>query len=233
MTASHSLTDERSYSSLRSWLHPTPAPDYGAAAAHAHSLKTLDEHRIRNWQRCAGALLLINAALGAGVVYLAQRQATPLVHVVEVDHTGLAQAVKLLQPTTVQDPLVVRAVLAGWLSDVRQISLDDAANQRQANRAYAMCGQEAGTAMGKEYLERLAEARREQAAYYPVKITVLPVSERTWRLRWVEEKRVEGKLVQRKDWEATAEVRFQLPTGSDVQKSPLGIWVTAFRASEI
>ena len=65
----------------------------------------------------------------------------------------------------------------------------------------------------------------------PSVISLLPLSERSWQVRWSEEQRgLDGTLLGKSTWEAVLAVETVTPTTADViQANPFGLYVTEIR----
>jgi type IV secretory pathway TrbF-like protein len=65
----------------------------------------------------------------------------------------------------------------------------------------------------------------------PAVTSLLPLSDRSWQVRWSEEQRgLDGVLLGRSQWEAVLPVETVPPTKADaIQANPFGLYVTEIR----
>jgi type IV secretory pathway TrbF-like protein len=205
------------------------------AARHVHNERYLSLAKsIRNWQLLAGGLVLANLGLSGGLVSVTNRQQiTP--YIVEVDAAGVAVAIRELRAESVQEPLVLMAVLKRWITDMRTVSSDEDLTRRQMNAAYRMCLTAAQNYLTAYYTEHPIASLQQRGRTVPVNITVTPLSPQSWRARWKEETRGEdGTLRLEEEWEATFELVLILPKGKEEQQfSPLGIWISTLQWAEV
>ena len=75
----------------------------------------------KNWRLGFFGLLLCTSGLAGGLVYVTSTQQV-IPSVVEVDAAGSARAMQELRATSVEDPVVVQALLGKWLQDVRTLT---------------------------------------------------------------------------------------------------------------
>jgi type IV secretory pathway TrbF-like protein len=205
------------------------------AAQHIHNERYLTLTKsIRNWQLVGGALLLANVGLSGGIVYVTQQQQIAP-YVVEVDAAGAAAAIKELRAETVQDPLVISSLLKRWLVDIRTISTDAAMGTRQMNAAYRMSLAPAQKYLSAYYHENPLNDLLKQGRTFLSNISIVPLTEKTWRARWKEQTLGEdGTVKVEREWEATIEVALVLPQNKEERQfSPLGVWVASLQWAEV
>lgn len=205
------------------------------AARYIHNERYCSLTRsIRNWQLVGGALLLANIGLTSGLVYVtSQQQIAP--YIVEVDAAGSAVAMQELRAQTVQDPVVVAALLKRFLTDIRTVSTDTALRVRQMNTAYRMCLSPAQNYISAYYTANTVENMLREGRTFPLHISLNPMSPTSWRARWKEQTlSEEGTIRAEHEWEATIEIALVLPQNKDErQYSPLGVWVKSLQWSEV
>lgn len=205
------------------------------AARHVHNERYLSLSKsIRNWQLLAGGLVLANLGLSGGLVSVTnQQQITP--YIVEVDAAGVAVAIRELRAETVQDPLVLTALLKHWITQIRTISTDTQMTDRQMNAAYHMCLSAAQNYLTAYYTENALAVLRQRGRTFPVNISLTPLSPKSWRARWKEQTLGEdGSVRSEQEWEATIEIALVLPQSKEERQfSPLGVWVTNVQWTEV
>jgi type IV secretion system protein VirB5 len=189
---------------------------------------------IRNWQLVGGGLLIANIGLASGLVYVTgKQQIAP--YIVEVDAAGSAVAIRELRAETVQDPLVIAAVLRRFLADIRTLSTDAELRARQMNTAYRMCLVPAQNYLTAYYTENKIDDLLRRGRTFPLSISLTPVSANGWRARWKEQTLAEdGSVRAEQEWEATIEIALVLPRSKDERQfSPLGVWIAHLQWSEV
>jgi type IV secretory pathway TrbF-like protein len=201
-------------------------PEHNAAASFVNDRYLKLATNAKNWRLGFCALLLVAGGLAGGVVYVASRQ-QGLPSVVEVDEAGSARVIAELRATTVHDPVVVQALLRKWLQDIRTLTTDPEVNHRRTQEAYALALEPAPQVIAASYRETPPAELLKGGQRFPVKITLQPVSPRTWRARW-QDHRVDqdGPVREEGGWEATIAIALVVPTTREErQRSPLGLWM--------
>lgn len=183
------------------------------------------------WRGVAVASLVIAAVAVGGVVHFAsQNKLIP--YVVEVNADGNTVQVYEADKMMPADRRVVRAQLAQFVQDVRSVSSDAAVQRRAIERAYAHLSADmpAYTAVNTWMRQNVPfERAKEQTVVVEVR-QVLPLSENTWRIEWIERPRSRnGEAMQPTKWTGTATV----VTGGDVDArtimfNPVGLYVREF-----
>jgi len=183
------------------------------------------------WRGVAVASLVIAAVAVGGVVHFAsQNKLIP--YVVEVNADGNTVQVYEADKMMPADRRVVRAQLAQFVQDVRSVSSDVAVQRRAVERAYSHLSADmpAYTAVNTWMRQNVPfERAKEQTVVVEVR-QVLPLSENTWRVEWIERPRSRnGEVMQPTKWTGTATV----VTGGDVDArtimfNPVGLYVREF-----
>lgn len=180
----------------------------------------------KNWRLGFFGVLVVAGGLAGGLVSVTNHQQV-IPYLIEVDEAGSARAVAELRARTVEDPLVVQAILRKWLQDLRTLTTDSEANHRRTQEAYAMALEPAQHVIATYYHDSSPEDVLQRGRSFPIKITLQPLAGRTWRARWVEQLLDhDGHVVEERNWEGLIEIALVLPkTREERQRSPLGIWV--------
>jgi type IV secretion system protein TrbF len=181
------------------------------------------------WRLLAMASLGVAAVAVGGVVWLsAQSRVVP--YVVEVDKLGDALAVQRANVATPVDTGVIRAQLARFISDVRSVYVDVAAERAIINEAYAMVDRNGGAfAFLNDYFgsnDPFKRAATETVAAHVESVLPLPGG-KTWRVEWREDTSArDGRPEVSKYWEATITVRIDPPTtDAAILLNPTGLFV--------
>ena len=201
-------------------------PMDNAAATFRNDRYLRIANNAKNWRLGFFGVLGLAGGLAGGLVYVsAQQHIVP--YVVEVDEAGSARAMVELRARTVEDPLVVQAILRKWLQDLRTLTTDVEVNHRRTQDAYGMALEPAQHVIATYYHDTPPEEVLKRGRSFPIKIVLQPAAGRTWRARWVEQLLDhDGHVIEESNWEALIEVALVLPTTREErQRSPLGIWV--------
>ena len=186
----------------------------------------------RGWQVTAIAELVLMGVLGGGLVALSLQHKT-VPYVVEVDGLGAATAVKpadaAARPT---DERIVRYQLVAFIRGVRTVMTDRTAMKRTLDQVYAYArGGPARTFLDDQYRANNPFEVAKTYTVVPAVSSLLPLSDRSWQVRWSEEQRgLDGTLLGRNNWEALLTVEMAPPTTADaIQANPFGLYVTEIR----
>jgi type IV secretion system protein VirB5 len=185
----------------------------------------------RRWQAVAGVELLVVLILAAGLVWVAGQHKT-VPYVVEVDALGAARAVRPAEngraPT---DDRIIRYQLAGFLRGARVVLADRVAMKRGLEQVYAHVRGPARTFLDEHYRTHNPFEIVKTYTVLPTVTSLLPLSEKSWQVRWTEEQRGrDGALLGKSQWEAVVRVEIRPPTTADgIEANPFGLYVTDLR----
>ncbi len=185
----------------------------------------------RCWQLTAVAELVLLGVLGGGLVALSLHHKT-VPYVVEVDGLGAATAVKpadaAARPT---DERIVRYQLVAFIRGVRTVMTDRAAMKRTLDQVYAYARGPARIFLDDHYRANNPFDVAKTYTVVPAVSSLLPLSDRSWQMRWSEEQRgLDGVLLGRSQWEAVLSVETVPPTTADaIEANPFGLYVTEIR----
>ena len=192
--------------------------------------------RARNW-RTVAVLCAFVALLGtAGVVWLSVRsQVVPFV--VLIDSLGRPVASGLAEQTSVGDDRLRRAVIQQWLENVRMVTTDGISQRRAIDRVYAQIasGTSAQTFIS-DYYRNDPPFKRAQTGTVAVDVkSVLPTSDRTFEVDWIETSRdLYGNVNSTDHWKGTFSVALNPPSDErQARINPLGMYVTAASWSKV
>jgi type IV secretion system protein VirB5 len=192
----------------------------------------------RTWQVVAIAALLVALVAVAGVVHIGS-QSKFVPYVVEVDKVGEVRAVQAADVTRPADPRVIHAYLAKWINDARMVTPDVEVQRGAIFRVYALLApNDAATARVNEWYNRDEEAspfKRAEKETVAVEIaSVIPQSEETWQVDWVETTRSRDGAIKGEPMRMRALITIYLvsptpnTTEEDIRKNPLGIYIKEF-----
>src|SRR5439155_1071661 len=133
--------------------------------------------------------------LGGGLIALSLQHKT-VPYVVEVDALGAAVAVAPAQgagrPT---DERIVRYQLAAFVRGARTVMTDRAAMKRGLEQIYAYARGPARTFLDEHYRANNPFDIAKTCTVTPAVLSLLPLSDRSWQVRWSEEQRTAGVTV--------------------------------------
>jgi type IV secretion system protein VirB5 len=186
------------------------------------------------WRLTAIVSLCIAAVAVAGVVYMGS-QSRIVPYVVQVDKLGTTLAIGRADQAAPVDSRVMRATLAHWINNVRSVYVDAAAERAVLKEAYATVNRRgpAYNALNEYFRANDPFERAKQETVSVEVLSVLPLTDSTWRVEWREDRRGrDGNLASQQQMQATVTVIVSPPTDdSAALLNPLGIFVNAFNWS--
>jgi len=197
---------------------------YGSYIAQAHA-----------WRLTALGSLCVAFVAVTGIAWIgAQNRIVP--YVVQTDKLGDAVAIRRADVATPADPRLIRAQLARWVSDVRSVYVDVAAEKHIITEAYAMVDRNAAAGPTlNDWFSRNDPFKRAQDDTVAVAVqSVLPLSGKTWRVEWQEVRRTrQGALESSQQWQATITISINPPTDdATILVNPTGLYVESFDWSQ-
>jgi len=185
--------------------------------------------RARNWR--AIAMLCALAALMAvgGVTWLSARSRI-VPFVVLIDSLGRPLASGIAEQATVSDDRLKRASVLAWVENLRLITTDGIAQRKAIDHVYAQIasGSEAQTFVG-EFYRSAQPFKRAQTETVSVEVnSVLPTSDRTFEVDWVETTRdLYGTVKATDRWKGSFSIALNPPTDERLARiNPLGVYIT-------
>lgn len=185
----------------------------------------------RAWRLIALLSMLVATIAVLGVVYIgSQSRLVPFI--VEVNKLGDALAAQRADVASTPDTRLIRAQLARWIDDIRTVYLDASAERAIVTEAYGMVDRQSA-AYGdlNKYFRANDPFTRAQNETVNVHITsVLPISQKTWRIEWNEESHArDGSTTGVSHWQGTVTIALRPPTDSEtILINPTGLYVQNF-----
>jgi type IV secretion system protein TrbF len=215
-------------------------PNEGAATSSAAYLAARQEWlerygdyiaQARNW-RMVALLSLIVAGVALTSLVLLARQSRVVPYVVKVDRLGDAVAVERADAAAQPDEAIIKAQLARWLTAVRSVYVDAAAQRALIAEAYAMINR-LGSAYGalNDYMRAHDPFERAKTETVAVQVeSVLPIAGASWRVEWREEVRSrDGGRVSSTQYQASVSMSFNPPTDeATLRLNPTGLYINSF-----
>jgi type IV secretion system protein TrbF len=185
----------------------------------------------RNW-RMVALLSLIVASVALTSLVLLARQSRVVPYVVKVDRLGEAVAVERADAAAQPDEAIIKAQLARWLTAVRSVYVDAAAQRTLITEAYAMINR-LGSAYGalNDYMRAHDPFERAKTETIAVQVeSVLPIAGTSWRVEWREEARGrDGGRVSSTQYQASVSMSFNPPTDeATLRLNPTGLYINSF-----
>src|SRR3954447_12302814 len=185
--------------------------------------------RARNWRTMA--LLSGLGALGAtgGVVWLSARS-RDVPFLVLMSSLGRPVASGMAEQASAADDRLKRAEILNWVENLRLVTTDPVAQRKAIDRVYAhiASGSHAQTFIS-EFYRNDPPFKRAQTDTVAVEVrSVLPTSDRTYELEWIETTRdLYGTVKAADHWKGSFSIALSPPTDeATARKNPLGLYVT-------
>ncbi len=192
-------------------------------------------HERKLWQRVAFVSLGVNLLAIMGMVWVgAQNKMVP--YVVEVDKLGATVAVQRADVPLVANSQSIKAQLARWIENTRSVYTDVQAEKKAIQQAYASINQNGpASAMLNDYFQVHEPFKRSENESVDIQIqSVQPISDKTWRIEWQEERRDRnGGVINSVQEQATVTIVIDPPVDeATILLNPLGIYVDSFSWSQ-
>jgi len=185
--------------------------------------------RERNWRLTAMLSGLVALLAVAGVIRLSTRSHV-VPFVIAVDSLGRTVAEGAAEQASPFDDRLKRATLFNWVEDLRTVTTDGIAQRKAIDRVYAhiASGGQAQAFISEFYR---ADPPQKRAASETVSVevrSVLPTSERTFEVEWMETTRdLYGAVKSQDQWKGAFTVAVNPPNDERLARiNPLGIYVT-------
>jgi len=213
----------------------TPVPDSKPYNPYLAARREWDERygdlitRARNWRLIALTNSLVALAAVAGMAFLASRSRI-IPFVVAIDSLGRPVATGLAEQATTADDRLRRATVLSWIEDLRTVTTDGIAQRRAIDRVYAHIanGSEA-QAFVSEFYRNDQPQKRAQTETTSVDVkSVLPTSDRTVEVEWIETTRdLYGAVKGQERWKGAFTITVSPPSDERLARmNPLGVYVT-------
>jgi len=186
--------------------------------------------RARNWRTVALISGLVALLATGGLLWLTARSHV-IPFVVLIDSLGRPVASALAEQTSVGDDRLRRAVIQDWIENVRLVTTDGIAQRRAIDRVYAhIASGTSAQAFISEFYRNDPPFKRAQTDTVSVEVkSVLPTSDRTFEVDWIETARdLYGNVKSSDHWKGSFTIALNSPTEErQARVNPLGVYVTA------
>jgi type IV secretion system protein VirB5 len=185
--------------------------------------------RAKNWRTMAFLSSLVALVATAGVVWLSARSHV-VPFVVLMDNLGRPVASGVADQTSLNDDRLKRSNIFNWVENLRTVTTDGVSQRKGIDRVYAQIasGSEAQTFVG-EYYRNDPPFKRAETETVSVEVkSVLPTSDRTYEVEWVETTRdLYGTVKATDRWKGFLSVALNPPTDErQARINPIGIYIT-------
>ena len=185
--------------------------------------------RAKNW-RFIAVLCLVIAIIQAGGMIAMSMRSKIVPYVVAVDSLGRQVAAGMADDNFTPNDRLKRAALLEWISDLRIVTNDGVVQRRAVDRVYARIadGSQAMTVVSDFYKNDPPQKRIEKETVSVDVESVLPTSEKTFEIEWMETARdLQGQVTSQDHWKGAFTVTIHPSTDElMIRTNPLGIYVT-------
>lgn len=185
----------------------------------------------QSWRRIA-LLALLTAALAITALIWTATQSQVVPYVVKIDRVGSIVSVDRADRLGRPEAPLITAHLARWISAVRTVYVDAAAQRALITEGYAMINR-LGEAYGalNDHMRAHDPFERAKAETVAIDVqSVLPIAGDSWRIEWREETRGrDGVVLSSFNYQATVTISFSPPREeATLRANPLGLYISVF-----
>ena len=185
--------------------------------------------RARNWRTMAALCALIALAATGGMIWQASRSHI-VPYVVLIDNLGRPLTGGTPDQVALNDDRLKRNELFNWVENLRMVTTDGLAQRKAIDRVYAHVA--SGTqaeAFISEFYRSDPPFKRAQTSTVSVEVkSVLPTSDRTFEIEWIETTRdLYGTVKSADHWKGSFTMAVNPPSDeAQLRVNPLGVYVT-------
>ena len=184
--------------------------------------------RARNWRTVAVLCALIALVTSGGIVWLSTKSRV-VPFVVAIDHLGRPVASGIADQTSATDDRLKRASILNWVENVRTVTTDGVAQRKAIDHVYAQIANGShAQAFISDYYRSDPPQRRAETETVAVEVnSVLPTSDRTYEVDWIETSRdLYGTVKSTDRWKGSFTIALDPPTDERLARiNPLGIYI--------
>lgn len=185
--------------------------------------------RARNWRTMAALCALTALVATAGMAWLSVRSRV-VPFVVLVDNLGRPVASGVADQTSLNDDRLKRSNIFNWVENLRMVTTDGVAQRKAIDRVYAeiSSGSEAQTFIS-DYYRGDPPFKRAETETVSVEVkSVLPTSDRTYEVEWLETTRdLYGTVKATDRWKGYLTIVVNPPADErQARINPLGVYIT-------
>jgi type IV secretory pathway TrbF-like protein len=184
--------------------------------------------RARNWRTVAFLCALVALVTSGGIVWLSTKSRV-VPFVVAIDHLGRPVASGIADETSATDDRLKRASVLNWVENVRTVTTDGVAQRKAIDHVYAQIanGSHAQAFISDYYRSDPPQKRAETETVAVEVNAVLPTSDRTYEVDWIETSRdLYGTVKSTDRWKGSFTIALDPPTDERLARiNPLGIYI--------
>lgn len=185
--------------------------------------------RAKNWRALAALSGMIALVATTGLIWMSFRSRV-VPFVVLIDSLGRPLASGIAEQASGSDDRLRRASMFTWVENLRLVTTDGVAQRKAIDRVYAQIasGSAAQTFIS-DFYRSAPPATRAQTETVSVDVTsVLPTSERTFEVEWIETTRdLYGTVKATDHWKGSFSIVINPPTDERLARvNPVGLYIT-------
>lgn len=185
--------------------------------------------RARNWRVVAFLCAATALFETCGMIALALRSKV-VPYIVAVDSLGRVAASGIVEQASIADDRMRRAALFQWIEDLRSVTTDGFAQRRAIDRVYSYIasGSPAQTFISEFYRSDPPQKRALTETVSVDVQSVLPTSDQTYEIEWLETVRdLQGQIQSQDRWKGAFTIVVHPPEEERLLRvNPLGIFIT-------
>ena len=185
--------------------------------------------RAKNWRLMALVSGVVALAAVIGMAVLATRSRI-IPFVVAIDSLGRPVATGVAEQASSADDRLKRATVLSWVEDLRTVTIDGIAQRRSIDRVYAhIANGSQAQPFVTEFYRNDPPQKRAQTETTSVDVkSVLPTSDRTVEVEWIETTRdLYGTVKTEERWKGSFTIAVSPPSDERLARvNPLGVYVT-------
>jgi len=185
--------------------------------------------RAKNWRTMAALSGLIALLATSGVIWLSLRSHV-VPFVVLVDSLSRPVASGIAEQASGNDDRLKRASIFTWIENLRLITTDGVSQRKAIDRVYAeIANGTAAQTFISDFYRANPPSKRAQTETVSVEVnSVLPTSDRTYEIEWVETTRdLYGAVKATDRWKGSFSVVINPPTDErQARVNPVGLYIT-------
>jgi len=184
--------------------------------------------RARNWRTAAMLCASVALVATAGMVWLSTKSRV-VPFVVAIDNLGRPVASGIAEQASTADDRLKRASILNWVENVRTVTTDGVAQRKAIDHVYAHIanGSHAQAFISDFYRGDPPQKRAETGTVAVEVNSVLPTSDRTYEVDWVETARdLYGTVKSTDRWKGSFTIALDPPSDERLARiNPLGIYI--------
>jgi type IV secretory pathway TrbF-like protein len=192
--------------------------------------------RARNWRTIAVLCASVAIILAAGLIWQSSRaRVVPFIAV--IDSFGRPLVSGLGDQTTTADERLKKATVLEWIEELRTVTTDGVAQRKAIDRVYShIANNSPAMTFVSDFYRANQPFERAQSETVSVDVrSVLPTSDRTFEVDWVETSRdLYGNVKTTDRWKGTFTIAVNAPTDERIARvNPLGLYVVSANWSRV